>query len=338
MSINTKKWLGLVALIAGLGLFGCAHSGTDANQLRSELRQKDQEIKQLTAETKQKDMTIQEYQQQIDEQMVIAKQSQMRAQEMEQAKSEGVAMPEIALLPPDARPGECYARVFVPPTYKTLSEQVLKEGAAERIEIVPAEYEWVEEQVLVKEASSKMENVPAQYDWVEEKILVKEAHTTWKKGRGLIEKVDNTTGEIMCLVEIPAEYKAVRKRVMVKPPATRVINIPAEYQTVKIKKMVSPPREQVVQIPASYQTLTRTVMATDGHMEWRKVLCETNMTQDMIMKIQTALKNAGNDPGPIDGIIGKMTMGAINSYQKDKGLATGALTYRTIESLGITIK
>jgi len=72
----------------------------------------------------------------------------------------------------------------------------------------------------------------------EEQVLIKEAHTVWKKGRGLIEKVDDTTGEIMCLVEVPAQYKTVRKRVLVNPATVKEVTIPAEYKTVKVKKLV----------------------------------------------------------------------------------------------------
>lgn len=49
------------------------------------------------------------------------------------------------LLPPNAKPGECYARIFVPPTYRPETEQVLKRDASERVEIIPARYENVTE-------------------------------------------------------------------------------------------------------------------------------------------------------------------------------------------------
>jgi hypothetical protein len=75
--------------------------------------------------------------------------------------------------------------------------------------------------VTTREASERVETIPAKYEEVEEKVLVEEAHSVWQKGRGLIEKVDNTTGEIMCLVEVPASYKTVRKQVVVKPATVR---------------------------------------------------------------------------------------------------------------------
>jgi len=304
----------------------------------------------------------------------------------ESAKRSGVAPTGAAgseLLPPDAKSGGCYARVFVPPTYKTETEQVLEREASERIEIadaryetvkeqvlvkeaserlevVPAVYEWVEEKVQVKPASKRLQDVPAKYDWAEEKILVKPAHTVWKKGRGPVEKIDNATGEIMCLVdvpasyktvkkrvlktaattrevEVPAEYKTVKKKVVVKPATTRKVAIPAEYETVTARKLVSPAKANRIPVSAEYTTVTKTVMVSDGRMEWLPVLCETNMTRSTIMDIQRALQTAGHRPGPIDGIYGSQTRAAVRSYQQAKGLPGGGLTLKTIEKLGVKL-
>jgi len=377
---------GAALLIASLAFFGCATTERpEVSDLRSQLEQKDQDISILKSDIKDKDALIEQYGAKLSMESKAAAEAEMRAKAAEERRKEAVMAPEVSsevpLLPPDAKPGECYARVFIPPVYKTSTEQVLKrqasekveiipakydwvkekvlvKEASERIEVVPAEYSWVTEDVLVKEASKRMVEIPAKYGWVEEKMLVKPAHTVWKKGRGLIEKVDNTTGEIMCLVEIPATYKTVKKRiletpanartveipaayktvrkkVMVKPPTTRKIQIPAEYTTVKVRKMVSSPKEQRISIPAEYQMVTRTEMVSDGRMEWRRVLCETNATPNLISKIQSALIKFGHNPGPIDGIFGKQTKASVKSYQKDKGLAVGGLTYSTIESLGI---
>jgi len=81
------------------------------------------------------------------------------------------------LLPPGAKAGECYTRVWVPPTYKSQSEQRLVSEASERIEIIPAKYGKVSKRVLVQEASSRIETIPATYKYVTEKVLVQEAQT-----------------------------------------------------------------------------------------------------------------------------------------------------------------
>ena len=288
-----------------------------------------------------------------------------------------------SLLPPAGKPGECYARVFVPPKFTTSEERVLKRAASERIEIVPAQYGTAEERVLVKEAVEKLEVIPAEYGYREERVLVKEAskkmvevpavyetvseqvlvrpaRTMWKKGRGPMERVDEATGEIMCLVEepavyktvtsrvlktpattrvveIPAEYKTVKKRVVVRPETTRKVTIPAEYRTVKVRTVVKPPTERRIEIPAQYQTITKRDMVKDGELAWRPILCETNADRTTVTAIQRALKSAGHDPGPIDGVIGRNTLAAVTSYQKSKGLPSGQITYATLDSLNVKV-
>jgi hypothetical protein len=46
-------------------------------------------------------------------------------------------------LPSDAQPGACYAQVYVPPEYKTVTEPVKARGAYDEIEATPAQYELV---------------------------------------------------------------------------------------------------------------------------------------------------------------------------------------------------
>ena len=285
------------------------------------------------------------------------------------------------LLPPSAKPGECYARAFVPPQYKPVSKTVLKREASERveteparyemveervlvqeatqrIEVVPAKYGWKEEQVLVEEASTRLEEVPAVYETVTENVLVRDAYTTWKKGRGPIERIDNGTGEIMCLVEVPAEYKTVTKkvlktpagvrevaipaeyrtvkrRVVIEPAKTVTVDVPAEYKTVKVRKLVEPAKQRRIAVPAEYQEVSDQVQVSEGHLEWRPILCETNTTPDVVRKLQTALRNAGYNPGAVDGILGQSTMDAVTRYQKANDLASGQLTINTLKKLNV---
>lgn len=337
MKNNFKKLFVLTLLVVIFAFFGCANlENSRMKQLESQMTQKDQKIEMLESSVKDKDAAIEQYMGKLNEEEKAKLSAEMRAKMAEEKtmKSSDISS-DTALLPPGANSGECYARVFIPPTYTTKTEQVLAKEAAERIEVIPAKYEWVEEKVIVKEASSSVEQVPADYKWVSEKIMVEPAHTTWKKGRGLIEQVDNSTGEIMCLVEVPAKYKTVKRQVMVNPPKTRKVEIPAAYKTVKVRKLVSESQERRIPIPAEYQTVTKTTQVTEGKMEWRRVLCETNVTNETISRIQSALANKGFDPGPIDGIIGSQTYVAIKAYQRSKGLATGGLTYETMKSLGI---
>ncbi len=319
---------------------------------------------------------------QLEEQLSVA-QSRVASLEGQQTAAPAPMVASSGdLFPPNAGPGECFARAFVEPVHKTVTEKVLKRAASERVDIIPARYETVTERVLVQEESSRLEVIPATYKWVEErvlvkpatqrmvkvpatygteseKVLVKAAHTEWQKGTGPIQKINDATGEIMCLVEVPAVYKTVTKRVVKTPVTTRTIDepavyknvkkkivdnaastrqvaIPAKYKTVKVTKLVTPAQEKRVTIPEEYQTVTRTEKVKDGHMEWREILCETNMTRNKITTIQRALKAKGYNPGPIDGVIGGATMKAVKAFQKANKLPVDKyLNIQTVKALGI---
>jgi hypothetical protein len=271
-----------------------------------------------------------------------------------------------AFVPPQYKPvsktvlkREAAERVETTPArYEWIEERVLVQEASEQLKVIPAQYGWKEEQVLVKEASTQLVEQPAVYQTVEEKILVRDAYTTWKKGRGPIERIDNATGEIMCLVEVPAEYKTVTKKVLKTPASVREVAIPAEYQTVKrrvvvepaktmtvavpeqyktvkVRKLIEPAKERRIALPAEYQEVSDQVQISEGRLEWRPILCETNTSPDIVRKLQTALRNAGHNPGNIDGILGKSTMAAVTAYQKANGLASGQLTIKTLQMLKV---
>lgn len=297
--------------------------------------------------------------------------------------NKGASGGPMADLPMNAKPGECYARVFEPPQYNSESRQVLSRAASEKLEVIPATYKWTEETIMTKPQGVRLKTVPATYEWAEqtvvvepertvltevpakyatetEKVLVKEAYTTWKKGRGPIERLNEATGEIMCLVEVPAEYKTVTRTVMTTPPTTREkvlpaktkvvrkqvmtapartveIEVPAEYETVKVRQLATPAREQRTNIPAEYQSVKETKLVKEGKLHWQSILCETNASPDLITNVQRALNEAGFNAGPVDGILGRSTSNAIGEYQRANGLSRGQLTIETLKKLGVKI-
>lgn len=192
-----------------------------------------------------------------------------RSGKAKEAPASWVAAAVAAGVPAAAPPGQCFAEFYQPAQYKMVDEKAMKREAATRIEIIPAKYEVVEEKVLVKEASEKIVDIPSVYDTVEEQVLERAAYTTWKSGRGPIERIDNSTGEIMCLVEVPAKYRTVKKRVLKTPATTQKVTIPAEYKTVRVNKLVTPAQEKVIEIPAEYQTVTKKQKLSDEVVGWR---------------------------------------------------------------------
>lgn len=337
------------------------------------------------------------------------------------AYAKGAGLPVSA-----AKPGDCYVEYYKPSTYRTETKKVLKKDASETVDVAPAKYEWVEEKVLVKEATTSVETVPAVYGTETEKVLVSPATTVWKKGRGPKERIDNTTGDIMCLVEVPAVYKTVTKRVIKTPETTKTTEIPAEYKTMRVRKLVEPAKEvrksipaeytevsnrvkvseesitwlsgdsvdkeagtptgnklclkespavfkhvtktvlkspatsKRIEIPAEYKTVrvrkiteagqerripvdakiekvTKKVKVAEERLEWRPILCDTNTTPDLVKRVQQALKDAGFNPGAVDGQIGGQTLRALDAYQMKNDLARGGLTLSTLKLLNVEI-
>jgi len=158
--------------------------------------------------------------------------------------------------------------------------------------------------------------IPATFETVSEQVLVSPARVEWKKGRGPFEKIDAATGEIMCRVEIPAEYTTVEKTVLKTPPQTteevipaeyelrekRVMKtpptaqkkvIPAKYETITIREMVKPASYQQIAIPAKTQVIEKRQLVSKEVVQWREILCETNTTPNVVQEIQERLVNAG---------------------------------------------
>ena len=323
-------------------------------------------------------------------------------------------------------PNTCYKEYYAPATFKTVSEEVVLQEATTKTKIIPAKYEMVEKTIEVTPASQKTITVPATYDFTEEKILVEKEKTVWKKGVNPAQKLNGATGEIMCLVKVPAKYKTIRKKVVKTPATTKVVEIPAVTKTIKVKKLVSAAKTEeitipevkstiqksvldtkptfswikvgesvdrglsytghricLVETPAKKQKITKTVLDTpastkeitieptyktikvkklvekaqeiktpieavykmvnkkekvsDSHQSWERILCQTNMNQEVILSIQKALKAKNYNPGKIDGVLGRDTRLALDKYQRDNSLSTGGITYETLKALDVEL-
>ncbi len=400
-----KTPIALAVILAVSGLTGCATSGDSdsmaTGSMQSELDEQRRKMEELEQRLSSKDQEVSILSSKLSRSEAEAAKREMAAMKSSSTSnmSSSSAMMSGAassdLFPPNAVPGHCYTRIFIPPVYKTETEKVLVSEGGERVEVIPGETGYGTQRVLVKEASTRIETIPATYKYIEEKIqvtpaserlavvpakyrtvtekiLVKPAHTEWKKGTGPISigsggnddsengvtRIDDSTGEIMCLIKvpavyrtvtkrvidtpattrsvpIPAVYKTIKKKVVERPASTRTIEIPAVYKTIKVKTVIKPPSTRTVTIPPKYSTVTRRVPIAEGKMDWREILCKTNTTPNVVKKLQSALQDAGFYKGGVDGVIGRGTMGAVKAYQRSKGLPVGQLTLGTLKSLGV---
>lgn len=322
-----------------------------------------------------------------------AKSADLEAQVASLVLRGGASGPSGAGGPLNAKPGECYARITQPAQFKTVNEKVLDRGATAKLKVIPATYKKVQEKVLVKEASERIEVIPATYKKVTERIVVtpaktrlvsvpatyqtttervkiRDAYTAWKPGGSVIAVGANalggtilqnrrsSTGEVLCLVEIPAEYKTVKRRVEVTAARTQEKVTPAVYKTVTKRVIESAASTRKIAIPAVYGSVTKTVEATASVVQrteipatykdvartvevaatrsvWTSVLCDVNTTPDVVRRLQSALKAAGHYTGKIDGDVGPATRRGIASYQSAQGVESDILTISSARTLGI---
>ena len=297
----------------------------------------------------------------------------------------GYAMPagsNVIPAMPDARAGECFALVKMPERFNTYQKEYEVRAASERIETIPPRYENVTEQFVAQEAYERVEVVPAQfrmvteqvevaapssryvssepvYETITEQVLEQPARTSWKLGRGPVERIDNATGDIMCLVEEPAIYKNVTRRVLKAPAEAREVTVPGQYTTVSrrvlerpaevrrvvvpeqlatrtVRRQVEPGAIRRIPIPAQLGTTTVRELTEPARLEWRSVLCETNMTTGNIQRVQAALMREGFNPGPVDGRLNSQTISALNAYQRARNLPEDRyLNMETVRALGV---
>lgn len=284
--------------------------------------------------------------------------------------------------PVNARPGECYGKVTIPAVKRTETQQVLVEPAGKKLaRIVPAQYKTVTENFTAQEASERLVTIPATYKTVTEtvvvtpattkvipiaakyenqteQVLVSPARTYWKQGAGPNQRVDATTGDIMCLVEEPAKYNTITKRVLTQPPSTREETIPAVTKQITKRVVAEPARVERQAIPATtqqvtkrvlvtpeqpvytdtaakYRTVTREVLVSPEQVAWSEILCKTNANSNTVAAVQSALKKAGYNPGNVDGVLGHSTYDAVSRFQRANNLHRGQITMETLKALGI---
>lgn len=217
--------------------------------------------------------------------------------------------------PPDARPGECFARVKVPAQYRSVTERVVVDEGGSRVHVTPAQfasrtqqymtreagvryevrqpvYKTVSEQVMVRPGYKQLQVVPAEYRNVSQTVQVSAPHLAWKPGRSLVDaavKVTHTNqGDVFCLVEEPGETQTISKRVQVRPESVHAVDVPPVYQTISKQVLVDPGGVRQIPVPAQYATLnTQVISQPAGHTETPLPPRYANVTKKVLVAPET---------------------------------------------------
>lgn len=238
----------------------------------------------------------------------------------------------------DSATGEIMCLVEVPAEYKTIQTREIDTPATTKTVEVPEVTKVVQVRKEVAAAKEVRKTVPAKYKTVTKTTPV-DGELVWHEVHNMTMNKESRTGRKICLVKEPAVYKTTAKQVVKVPASTEKVVIPAEFETIEVKEVVKAASEKRTTVPAEYSMVKSQELVEPGHMEWRSILCDTNMTKGRITDIQTALKEKGYNPGPIDGIVGTQTIKAMNEFQKANNLPVDKyLNVESIRALGVSEK
>ena len=174
--------------------------------------------------------------------------------------------------PPEAKPGEAWCRVWVPPVKGLCVETYLVRPACKKKVRVPPTYDTRVNLVCV--APPKCTEVYKPGVWKTRKRQVCVCPE-----REVIEPIDCKSsdlaeGEVQCQCYtkrvIPPTYREVCEAVCVEPSRTCVQYEPAKYRCVEETFVVKEAHCDEVLVPAEYATRTREVCLRPGRWEWRR--------------------------------------------------------------------
>ena len=189
--------------------------------------------------------------------------------------------------------------VIIPAVYDNVTETIVTQEASSSLRAVPATYRTVNETIVVQPARTEIQVIPATYETRSERVLISPAREEWKPGSqalnyGTIQRsgrintntprnftvfngtseqvvqstqtIVNQTGEILCRVLIPAQYKTITKRVIKTPARTAERTIPAVTRQITRRVVANAASVQEVTNPAQTSTITRRTVRTPARV------------------------------------------------------------------------
>ena len=170
--------------------------------------------------------------------------------------------------PAEARPGEAWCCVYLPPEYRTETYQVCVRPESCNKELVPAVMGTRQVSVCVSPCSQRCETIPAVYATQEECIEICPARTEWQK-------VDCPSGGeqregCYALVTIPPTFEKRTKTICTCEAQTRTIDIPAVNEMRTETYEVTPAYYKDIPVPAEYRTDSKQICVREGTWVWKK--------------------------------------------------------------------
>lgn len=236
--------------------------------------------------------------------------------------------------------------------------RIIRQGT-QSYRVEPPVFKKVTEHVLVREEVHRTIVEPATFETREEKVQVESAHNILvpcpAAGKSALKA---QPGQSLCVKTLPARYKTIKRKILLTPATTREevepavytdlpqwivetpartipIDIPEKTTPITVQAVASPERIDEKQLPPTIISINSIQYEGVPVPTWSQAPCATDVTAEMVKRLQTALRIAGYRPGAIDGKLGRNTLHAMQLYQGEHGLASGALTLETLQHLGL---
>lgn len=201
--------------------------------------------------------------------------------------------------PAEAKAGEAWCCIWVPPMHETREKRVLVRPASQRKIQVPAEYGTRPKLVCVSPAKLKEVEKPGVWAHTKDDVLVRDGRTVYRKV-----KCDNDpSGECYKLEKCPPEFEARCKAVCVTPPKRCVEYSPAKYKLVDERFELRPAYCRTECVPAQYEMRTETVCVQPGRWEWRRNdACEVPVEPEQTLPALEVEMVDSNEAGDPEGV------------------------------------
>lgn len=228
--------------------------------------------------------------------------------------------------PPEAKAGEAWCRVWIPPVSKQVTERVCVCPETCRTIRLPAEYGTRPTLVCVSPAKMKEIIRPAVYTTKKEDVCVRGPRDAYRRVE--CENVpEGATRQAECWVKekCPPVFETRERRVCVEPPRKTLEYTPARYEQREERFVTKPARCAKETIPARYEERTRTVCVSPGRWEWRR-----NTTCEVPVEGLPALEVEMVDSNPEGGAEGVFEQGSVVRYDLTVRSDVGSEAFPTI--------
>lgn len=176
-----------------------------------------------------------------------------------------------------AAEGTCYYEHFQAAKYTNVAEKILATEASQRIVAIPARYKTTNKRIITQDKATKLIPQEIKYKKVKEKVITAPARSEWRKttcqDRGC------NQSQVVCLVEVPQQYKIITKKVVLQPSAIKKTTTSPVYTDVAVRELVTPATTKIVAIPATYKTISKRQKIENSKYFWSNSSSQNALTR-----------------------------------------------------------